>query len=362
MQIEHIELINFRNYKRLSLPVSDGATLLLGDNAQGKTNLLEAVFFCCMGRSHRTARDAELISHGENSAFISVRFRTEMGGNTIEIRLDREKRKAILLGGKPISSISGLLGRLRAVLFVPENLFVIKSGMAERRRMFNMDLCTADPVFFASLRDYRRALAQRNTLLRAVRFGEAPREDIYVWDELLARHGYAAANIKAEYMREIGELANRLHKELALPDDELKIEYSPGFPAGTDEEGLLHLLQSELDRDIARQATLHGPHHDRTEVYLNGYDARLFASQGQQRTIALALRLAAMEYIKQKTGETPVLLLDDVLSELDDKRRDKLFDYISRSQTIITCASESVAEGVKAGTRLRVRGGEIFPA
>lgn len=338
MRIERLRLRSFRNYEEADVRPAPGVTVLYGENAQGKTNLMEAVHLCCVGRSHRTSRDRELVRWGESEAYVQADVRRRDGVHQVGVALypNEQKKKKITLNGDPIKRIGELMGQVNAVLFSPEDLRLVKDGPDGRRRFLDMEISQLQPAYFYALQRYARALNQRNGLLHELQLhrGDALFSTLEEWDAMLAQSGAVVLRKRAQYLAQLEEKAEEIHDALSGGREKLKLRYA-GCDA--DKEGLVRLLRAAREEDCRRGFTSVGPHRDDYKIIINGKDARAFASQGQQRTAALSLKLAEIEVMREETNEAPVLLLDDVMSELDVSRRRMLLTRIGGVQTMITC-------------------------
>ena len=364
MHVTRLHMTDFRNYEQLTLACQPGVTVLWGDNAQGKTNILEALFLCCTGRSHRTAHDRELVRWNAAGAFVEVEVQRREGRHVLEISL--QDGKHILINGTPASRIGQLMGHLNGVMFSPEDLRLVKEGPQERRRFMDMELSQTHPAYFYTLQRYNRILNQRNHLLRAAQRTGKPMDEtvLTAWDSQLAENGAVIMQERMAFVAHIAQLASAVHTHVSREKEALTLQYRPGFSGFTGTaitpEMLMEGLAKERERDMAQANTSAGPHRDDVLLRLNGRDARLYASQGQQRSCALSMKLAQIQYMHHSTGETPILLLDDVMSELDETRRGMLLDYIQGIQTFITATDPLQAAHLGGNTRvLRVQNGQI---
>lgn len=337
MRIKGIELRNYRNYGALSLAPDAGLNVFEGRNAAGKTNILEAVFLCALGRSHRTPRDAELLK--EHEPFGSVRLFLETRGGTRSIRIElcEGDRKRVFLDETATARTGELMGCLNVVMFSPEDLQLVKDGPAERRRFLDMELSQLKPAYYYDLQQYNSALKNRNLLLK-----ETPiRYDmIELWDEQLSKLGARIMTERARFLASLSETAQTLHARMSGERERLVVSYEPSVPFRNPDrlpETLQEQLTERLERDIFRGFTSVGPHRDDLGLDLNGRDVRVYGSQGQQRTTALSLKLSEIELIRANRGESPVLLLDDVFSELDGDRQARLLEVVSDCQAFVTC-------------------------
>lgn len=333
MFIKSIELLNYRNYGQLHMEFHEGTNVLYGDNAQGKTNILEAIYVCCTTKSHKSSKDKEIIRFGTDESHIKLSLVRDGVPYRIDMHLKKNKAKGVAVNGVPIKKASELFGIVNVIFFSPEDLNLIKNGPAERRRFIDLELCQLNKLYVHSLVQYNKVVAQRNKLLKEMDFSPSLKETLPVWDMQLIRYGKELVRFRREFLKELNPIIRDIHFHLSGEREELSILYEPNV---TEEE-----FESALERNRAQEArqrlTLTGPHRDDLNFMVNGTDIRRFGSQGQQRTAALSLKLAEIELVKRKVKDYPVLLLDDVLSELDGKRQEHLLSEISNIQTLITC-------------------------
>lgn len=333
MYISKIRLKNFRNYNLLELELGQGICIFVGKNAQGKTNLLEACCLVSMARSHRTSRDKDMIMLCKDMASVAVECVERDGVHSVDICLSQKERKRIRVNGLPCKRVGDMMGQIKTVVFSPEDLDIIKNGPALRRRYADIYLSQVEPVYFYQLTKYIQVLKQRNELLKQMAFKEDP-ASLDVFDMLLANAAVPLIDQRREFIKKLDPVCRQIHLALSGNTEELQIEYAQG--SESDEEGILNGLKSTRKGDIKRGSTHIGPHHDDIAIKLNGTDLRFYGSQGQQRTVALSLKLAQLELMKTEIGESPILLLDDVLSELDPIRQRHLLNRLEGIQTIIT--------------------------
>lgn len=336
MIIHSIDLNFFRNYKREKITLSPGLNIFTGKNAQGKTNLLEAIYLCSVGKSPRTPRDKEMINSLADSADIRLDLKEGYIYDRIEILLSRDCNKRIAISGIPISRIAELMGVLPTVFFSPDELKIVKNSPADRRRFMDISLCQISRSYFYILSKFNNVLSQRNKILKDRR---ASREAIEVWNIQLAEYGAKIAKSRKGFIKLLDETAKQKHLALTGNTEHLSLTYE-GLSGNGEEEikaFFLSSLKADIDKDIDSGYTHTGPHKDDINISTDNIDLRSFGSQGQQRTAALSMKLAEMEIMKQSLGRTPVLLLDDVLSELDIDRCNNLFKEISDYQAIVTC-------------------------
>ncbi len=359
MRIKNLLLKNFRNYCEERFEFGGGLNILTGRNAQGKTNCAEAVFYLCTGTSPRARRDRQLIRYGCGEAHISALCEGVYGEISLSATIGENGRE-INVNGNKITRNADLLGNLYAVFFSPQELRLIQDGPDERRRFLNISLSQLSRSYYTALSRYNRILEQRNNLLKNKDL-QLVSETLPVWDEQLCIYAATVARRRTDYLLQLAPLAAEAHS--FLTDGREILEISPEKKYKGDEAQLKSRLYAELennyDRDIRLGFTGSGPHRDDIDIKINGEDAKTYASQGQTRTAALAIKLAELEIFKSVSGEYPVLILDDVLSELDLARRKKLVARTEGLQTILTCThAERVLTG-KAANKIRIEGGAI---
>lgn len=337
MYIKKIELNNFRNYSELSLDFDSRLNLILGNNAQGKTNLLEAVYVSSIGRSFRTNRDTDLIKFGCDYARINTKTEKEYTDGSVEIILSKNKNKYAKVDGVKIRKASELLKNIYLVIFSPEDLKLVKDEPEKRRKFIDRELCQIKPAYYDNLAKYKKILMQRNAYLKEY---ETDKSILDVWDIQLARHGAAITEYRNEFIKKLSLLSGNIHSGISNGREKLEIKYAPNLEISDDkktqEEIFYSALKKAFENDIRQRTTTRGPHKDDIEFFINDINARSFGSQGQQRTAALSLKLAEISIIKEESGETPILLLDDVMSELDLERQEYLIKSLSEMQLFIT--------------------------
>ncbi len=333
MIVQSVELENFRNYKELKLEFHEGINIFYGDNAQGKTNILEAVYLCCTNKSHRSSRDREMIRFEAEEAHIKMLLNRQDSPYRIDMHLKKNKAKGIAVNGIPIRRASELFGIANVVFFSPEDLQIIKEGPSGRRKFIDLELCQLDKIYVYNLVNYNKALNQRNLLLKDLAARPQYMDTLDVWDEQLIRYGSVLIDLRKQFADELAPVVEAIHRRLTGERETLSLTYEPN----ASQEEFRHMLQKNRDRDIRQKSTQTGPHRDDIRFSVNGVDIRTYGSQGQQRTAALSLKMAEIELVKKRTKDTPVLLLDDVLSELDAGRQNYLLGSIEGVQTMITC-------------------------
>ena len=338
MKINSIKLFNYRNYTEESVNFNDNLNIIIGKNAQGKTNLLEAVFLCAIGKSPRSSKDKDLVNWEKDFAKISVNITKKIGTHDIDVYLFKSQNKAIKIDKIPIKKIGQLLGNLNAIYFSPDELKLIKESPEERRKFMDIDLCQFDRNYYYNLSNYNKVLMQRNKLLKSDDI-KSLKETLPIWNIELAKNGSKIIFSRLQLIEKLKIFANKIHKELTSNEEDLQLSYQ-GYTAENVEDLeklLLQKLNENIEKDIKLGFTTVGPHRDDIKIDANNIDLRSFGSQGQQRTASLSLKLAELEVFNENLGEYPVLLLDDVLSELDDGRQNRLLNLTSKYQTLITC-------------------------
>ncbi len=361
MHITRLELRQFRNYEEAELRPCEGITVLYGNNAQGKTALLEAIVLACTGRSHRTSRDRELIRWGQEAGRVFVQAEKRDGSHEVEMLLSSLRRKIVKVNGGVLQRTGELMGHVNGVLFAPEDLRMVKDGPAERRRFIDMELSQIKPSYYYALQHYAHALMQRNRLLRDVAEKPALADTLEDWDAQLARCGAAIMRERQAFIALISDSAHENHLEISGGQEDLKARYVPSLDTQDDEpaQALMKALRVARNMDIRRGTTSVGPHRDDLMLTLSGMDVRVYGSQGQQRTTALSLKLAELDIMRREIGEWPVLMLDDVMSELDPKRRRQLLKRLDGIQTIVTCTDMSDLADAEIGAAWRIHNGTI---
>lgn len=355
MIVRNISLDNVRNFSHADITLSDGVNIIYGDNAQGKTNFLESLYFCATGRTYRCRTDKEMIKFGETEAFLRVVVENGKIKDKINCAV-RNSGKFISLNGIAVKKLSELFGVLYTVSFSPEDLNLVKAGPSDRRRFVDMELCQTDSVYYHEISKYYRALKQRNALLKILQKKNEERELIFVWDEQLAKHIKGIYNARKTFLEKIGEYARLAYSSMTAGKETLQIVYKPNIMP----DDFPDRLTKDIERDIFLGTTNRGIHKDEFVFLINGQDARIYGSQGQQRLAALSVKLAEISLIQEEKQESPVLLLDDVFSELDEHRQRRLVEKINSSQTILTCAlSGGVVKTFNNACIFRVRSGEI---
>lgn len=333
MIIKSLEIVDYRNYDSLNLEFDRGTNILYGDNAQGKTNILEAIYLAATTKSHRGTKDKEIINFDKEEAHIRTFLEKEEIETRVDMHLRKSGTKGIAIDGQRIKKAADLMGICNVVFFSPEDLGIIKNGPSERRRFVDMELCQLDSFYLYNLNHYNKIVNQRNKLLKDMYMNPDLKETLNIWDMQLVSFGSKIIERRKFFAEQLNEIIYDIHKKLSGGREEIRIVYEPDVEIEDYETKLKH----SQDRDIKSKMTTVGPHRDDFSFYVGDIDIRKFGSQGQQRTAALSLKLSEIEIVKKITRDTPILLLDDVLSELDSNRQNYLLNSIGNIQTIITC-------------------------
>lgn len=333
MIIKSLELADFRNYETLDICFDKGTNILYGDNAQGKTNILEAIYVSATTKSHKGSKDKEIINFNKEEAHIRTYLEKEDSEYKVDMHLRKNKSKGIAIDGQKIKKAADLLGLLNVVFFSPEDLAIIKNGPSERRRFADMELCQLDQFYLYNLNHYNKIINQRNKLLKDMYFSPELKETLNIWDSQLISFGSKIIERREIFTRQLCEIIKEIHNKLSGGKEELIVKYEPDVSI----ENFEDKMKENQEKDIRSKITSTGPHRDDFSFIVNDVDIRRYGSQGQQRTAALSLKLSEIELVKKVTKDTPVLLLDDVLSELDSNRQNYLLNSIGNIQTIITC-------------------------
>lgn len=331
MYINKIKLHNFRNYEEQEIKLNKNINVIYGDNAQGKTNILEAIFLCSFGKSFRTNKERELIKFGQES--LSVEAEYQKKDRSGKIKVDIAQKKQISANGIKIKKLSEILGNINIVIFTPEDINILRDGPANRRRFLDMMIGQLRPNYVHNLNLYMQTLEQRNNYLKQVKEEHKTQELLEIWDEKLAEYGEKVYKYRVEYVDKIKQKINVIHNKITNQNEELMIEYNSNCK---NREEYLKLLKERRKLDIIKGFTTKGIHRDDFLIYINGKEVNIYGSQGQNRTVILSLKLAELNVVYDEIGEYPILLLDDFMSELDEKRRRNFLENIENTQVIIT--------------------------
>lgn len=333
MIVKSLELSNFRNYEQLNIQFDLKNNIFYGDNAQGKTNILEGIYLCGTTRSHKGSKDKEMIKIGQDEAHLKMIIEKNGIEKKIDMHLKRNKSKGAAIDGIPIRKSSEIIGMINMIFFSPEDLAIIKSGPEMRRKFIDMELCQLDCIYLSNLENYNKTLKQRNVLLKQISNNSSLKDTLDVWDEQLIKYGKSVIERRDEFIKELSDIVTDIHYKLSGNTEIITIKYDKNIECDNFEKK----LSQQREKDIFMGSTSLGPHRDDISFYIKDIDIRKFGSQGQQRTSALSLKLSEIELVKRRIKEEPILLLDDVLSELDRKRQNHLLNSIVNTQTIITC-------------------------
>lgn len=357
MIIKSLELADYRNYESLDIKFDRGTNILFGDNAQGKTNILEAIYVAATTKSHKGSKDREIVNFEKEEAHIRVYIERDHVDTRVDMHLRKSKSKGIAVDGQKIKKAADLLGLFNVVFFSPEDLGIIKNGPAEKRRFVDMELCQLDNIYLYNLNNYNKIVNQRNRLLKDMFLNPDLKETLNIWDMQLVSYGIKIIERRKIFVEQLNEIIYEIHKKLSGEKEELRIVYEPNVKPEDFEKN----MRLSRERDIGAKMTTVGPHRDDFSFIIGGIDIRKYGSQGQQRTAALSLKLSEIELVKKITKDSPILLLDDVLSELDSNRQNYLLNSIGDIQTIITCTGleEFVKNRFEINRVFQVTGGKV---
>lgn len=340
MHVENIRLINFRNYYSLNIDLNKKTNIFIGKNAQGKTNLLEAIYICATGRSFRTNRDKEIINFNKSEAYVGAQMDIGKFEKFIEIKMERDKTKRIRVNKTELKNYKELYSGLNVVVFSPEDLKLVKEGPGERRNFLDTEISQIKPVYSYNINRYNKILFQRNNLLRSNKFQKNIKSLLEIFDIQLAKIGTDIIIERNRYIDELSKISNITHNKITLSNENLELKYISNIEISDNklemEKSYVDKLSKNIDKDIESASTGLGPHRDDILMTINNKDLKTYGSQGQQRTVVLSIKLSEVELIKKERGIYPVLLLDDVFSELDEERRKYLIRSFKDMQTLIT--------------------------
>lgn len=329
MLIKEVYLENFRNYDKQKIELNDNINVFYGKNAQGKTNILEALYFCSLGRSFRTYKENELINFGNEASKIIVKYIKNNREQEIEVDLNKNERKCIKLNKIKLNRNSELVGNINLILFSPDDVVMLKDGPAQRRKFLDILISQLKPKYLHELNEYNKVLDQRNAMLKSKRI-----DTIDVWNEQLATFAEKIFTYRSEYVNKLQEQLKLIHPKLTNDLEKIEIVYKSSFK---DKEQFINLLESKKDLDLFRGYTSDGTHRDDFEIFINENSLNAYGSQGQHKTAILSLKMSELMIVKEEVGENPILLLDDITSELDTNRINSIFENINDYQVFITC-------------------------
>lgn len=344
MRITQLTVDNFRNHKHTTLQLSDGVNVLVGPNAQGKTNLLEAIYLSCVGRGWRAGRDSEMVQFGKERALVQVTALKNFGSVDIAIQLGSGLKKSISINRVPITKVAELMGQINCIFFSPDELKLIKEAPVDRRRFMNIDISQIDKSYFYALARYNKILQQRNAYLK----DNIDSRELSVWDTQLIAQGNILIEKRKAFIEKLTPYVKATHQELTNQQENIVLTYETCIDFARE-------LAAARERDLRLRTTTVGPHRDDIAILINGQDVRIYGSQGQQRTVALSIKLAELNLFADITGERPILLLDDVFSELDSSRQSRLLTAIKQTQVIIT-----TTEAPDVGKIFKIKNGSVL--
>lgn len=357
MIVKSLDLLNFRNYEEESFVFDPGTNVLFGNNAQGKTNVLEALFVGSTTKSHQGSKDNEMIRKDVDEAHLRLIIQKNGIDCRIDMHLKRHRAKGIAIDGVKVRKSAELMGLSNMVFFSPEDLSMIKNGPSERRRFLDMELCQLDQIYMKNLSAYQKVIQQRNNLLKLMNNDRNYGGSLFAWDEKLIEYGNQIINTRKLFVEELNEVIKKIHSKLTADKEVIEVKYEPNV----EPDYFAEQIKQNRERDIILKSTTVGPHRDDLAFYINGENARKYGSQGQKRTVALSLKLSEIEIVKHKIKELPVLLLDDVLSELDRSRQTQLLESIQGIQTIVTCTGleEFINQQIKIQKVFEIINGKV---
>lgn len=353
-------MLNYRNYKALDIDLGKNVNVFMGDNAQGKTNILEAMYYCAFAKSHRTSRDRDLIHWNNDNAYISLTVGRNRLDKRIDINILKDGKKAIRINKVKVTKIGELFGNFNVVMFSPEDLKIIKDSPGGRRKFIDMELCQLNSNYYYNLVQYNKVLNERNVVLKNRKIDE---EILEIYDIQLVNYGHNIIIDRIKYMGKLNLLGKDIHRDISSGKEDIEFKYiSTIKDIDNIQDSFYQLLKKNRKKDIEKGITSIGPHRDDFVVLINGIDVKIFGSQGQQRSAVLTIKFSSLKIIKELTKEYPVLLLDDVLSELDFTRKRYILSTIGQIQTIITCTGiEDLTDYLDKNSKVfKVKDGEIL--
>ena len=354
MRIKSLKIENFRNIKNIEIFPNDEMNVIYGENAQGKTNILEAIWLFTGAKSFRGAKDEELKKFGSEKAKIFLEFEAESIEKSAQIEI-KDKRNAFL-NEKPLKSVSHLAGKFNAIIFSPADLRLLSDGPKVRRKFLDTAICQLYPTYIEILRGYTKAVTQRNSLLRDFKNNSSVLPLLDVFENEIAQNGEKIIKYRLRYIEILKEFIPEIYNGISNGRENLEIEYVSSLK----EENLRESLKNSRKEDMFTYKTSVGPHRDDLEFKINGISAKNFGSQGQKRSVALSLKLAEAKILNKNTGEYPVCLLDDIMSELDPERQNFILNHIKEMQTFLSCCDTETLKNLKEGKRFKIKNGEVL--
>ena len=343
MIVKQIKLKDFRNYDNLDLKLDSGINIFYGNNAQGKTNIIEAIFMSAIGKSFRTNKDSELIQFGKNSASIDINYENSDREGKINIEISDKKR--VKINDIPLKKLSEILGKIYVVLFTPDDINILKGSPSNRRKFLNIMISQLRPLYMFALSEYTNAMNQRNSYLKQIKLENRAEDMLDIWDMKLAELGMKIYSYRKEFIEKISEKIQNVHSKITNNNEKIEIAYN--FECKNKQEYIENLRENRKI-DIIKGITSYGVHRDDFYININNNLISAYGSQGQHRTAILSLKISELQIIYDEVGEYPILLLDDFMSELDNERRINLLENINNNQVIITCTDKNFFKGIKS--------------
>ena len=350
MKINRLKLRNFRNYEELEVNFGDSLNVFVGKNAQGKTNLLESIYYCCIGKSFKSVKDKDIIKWNHEDGYIKVEAEKKYRDLSVEVKFSKKSKKIVMVNSLPIKRIGELIGELNIVFFSPNELKLVKESPEERRKFMDIDISQINKRYFYQLSRYEKILGNRNKLLKNSENIQVVKETVDIWDRALVQSAKKIAFERDKFVKSIAPYTQKAQSYLSGGKEEIELRYISGCGVNLDEkfeENFDKLLKKNLEKDFKLGYTTLGVHRDDIDIFLNGVEVKSFGSQGQQRTVALSLKLAELENMYNEVGEYPILMLDDVFSELDSDRQERLLKFSSRTQTFISTTENKNLNGIE---------------
>lgn len=354
MWIEKLKINNFRNYENQEIKLNKNINIFYGENAQGKTNIIESIFLTSIGKSFRASKDNELIRFGEKNAQIEIDYqKSDREGN---INIEISDKKNIFINKIKIKKLSDLLGNVHTVIFTPDDINVLKGGPQNRRKFLDIMISQLRPNYMHAYNLYKKTLDERNNYLKKIKSENAKEELLEIWDEQLIKYGKIIADYRKEFIEKIKNKIKNIHNNITGNKEDIKIEYITDC---LEPNKYKEFLKERRKLDIIKGYTTRGIHRDDFEIFLNNILVNIYGSQGQHRTAMLSLKISELQVINDEIGENPILLLDDFMSELDEKRRNNFIENIRNTQVIITCTDDLVLNNIDT-KKFNVIDGKIF--
>lgn len=354
MWIKKIKIKNFRNYKNQEINLNKNINIFYGDNAQGKTNIIESIFLCSLGKSFRTNKEKELIKIGQEECIVEIGFEKSDRDGKIEVIIGQKKN--VLINDIKIKKLSELLGNINIVIFTPDDINILKGGPQNRRKFLDIMISQLRPKYMHVYSMYAKTINERNNYLKKIKTENKNEELLEIWDEQLIQYGKIIADYRTEFIEKIKNKIKKIHKEITENKEVIKIEYNSDC---LEKEKYKKLLLERRKLDIIKGYTTRGIHRDDFTIFLNNMPVNIYGSQGQHRTAMLSLKMSELKVIKDEINESPVLLLDDFMSELDNKRINNFLETIEDTQVIVTCTEKIDFIGKEDNKFFRVNNGTI---